>query len=283
MVDIKKRTMGSQQAKPQKQLHVTNSKDLPFWASFRMTVIAPPAEGKTHLCTTASAKVESGVLDDIIIVQTDPLGLAGIFEQGLEVPRVVDLSGYTDEEMAAAFAKLPAFLAEEVAKAPTRAVCLDTASVLFGAVCTIAVAREDGPRAYNDFARSIRNFYSKTRAIPVPLIATMHVRPPRVIMDAKGTFVADSATAAGIRAGALTMDIEGNKGANVIRGQNTLTGRLFKEDLPGGKTKHTVKFDSSKDETKARFTRCLDKVEPADLSHIFRKIAEGCNQPMPGE
>jgi len=269
-------------AKAQKSLSLTSSAELPFWAAFRMAVIAPPGEGKTHLCTTASAKMESGVLDDIVIVQTDPLGLAGIYEQGIEVPRVIDLSGYTDEEMNGVFGKLPGFLAEEVAKAPTMAVCLDTASVLLGAVCVTEVAKQDGPKAYNEFARRIRNFYSKLRAVPVPVVATMHVRPPRVIMDNKGTFVADSATAAGIKAGSLTMDIEGNKGANVIRGQNTLTARLQREDMPGGKTKWSLKFDSSKDETKTRFTKCLDKVEPADLSLLFKKIAEGCNQPLPG-
>lgn len=277
-IDLKKRTAS---VKKGPELKLTSSEDMPFWARFRMAIIAPPAEGKTYLGLTASAKLETGVLDDIVVVQTDPLGLAGAYEKGLVVPRVIDMSDYTDEDMNRVFQSLPGFIGAEVAKAPTRAVIIDTASVLFGAVCVTCVTNNDGPKAYNEFAREIRRFYSKSKAIPVPIIATMHVKPPKVIMDKAGTYIADSATAAGIRAGALTMDIEGNKGANVIRGMNTLTGRLRKNNV-GGKVTREIDFESTSDETKRRFVDCLDKKEPADLGHIFGKIAEGCKQPLPG-
>ena len=111
----------------------------------------------------------------------------------------------------------------------------------------------------------------------------MHVRPPKVIMDKAGTYIADSAAAAGLKQGALTMDISGNAGANVIRGMNTQTGRLRKTALGGDKVKRVIEFEPTTDEGKRRFTKCLDKVEPADLSLIFNKIAEGCKVPLPGQ
>jgi hypothetical protein len=275
-----------QKAVPAKlQLQTVSSEDLPFWSALRMAIIAPPGEGKTHLCVTASAQYKEGepcVLDDIYLVETDPLGIAGLKERKITVPRMLDLTTSTDEEMSRIFMDLPKFLAAEAKKAPTRLVAVDTGSVLLGAVCTIQVKQHDGPRAYNEFARIVRSFYSKCKAIEAPLVFTMHVRPPRVIMGPNGQFVTDSATAAGIKAGALTMDIEGNKGANVIRGVNTLTGRLQKVDLPGGKSNRVLKFESSTDETKRRFTKCVDKEEPADLGKLLAKIAAGCDVPMPG-
>lgn len=265
-----------------KQLVVRSSKEMPFWSAFRMGIIAPAAEGKTHTILTASAKLETGVLDDIVLVETDGLGLATAYERGLEVPRIIDLTDFTDEDMARVFDKIPDFVAEEVARAPCRCVGIDTASVLFAALIIQLQQADDSAKVWATFAKRLRTFYSKLRKVPVPVVFTFHVKAPKIVLDKSSSYIADTASAAGLKQGALTMDLQGQQAANAIRAAHSQTGRLRKTMLGGGKTKWELEFDPVKDEAKRRFTRCLDAVEPADLSHIFNKIAEGCNQPLPG-
>lgn len=275
---------GQQAKQPMKRaLGIQSSKELDFWGAFRMGVIAPPAEGKTRLCLTASAKLETGVLDDIVVVQTDGLGLATAYERGIEVPRVLDLSTFTDEDMAKVFMDIPGFIAEEVAKAPTRCVAIDTASVLFAAEIIILQQGDDSARVWATFAKKLRQFYSKLRAVSVPVVFTFHIKAPKIVLDKSSNYLADTASAAGLKAGALTMDMQGQQAANAIRAAHSQTGRLRKTVLGGGKAKWELEFDPTKDEAKRRFSECLDAVEPADLSHIFEKIAAGCNVPLPGQ
>jgi hypothetical protein len=272
------------------KLTLSSSKDIPFWGGFRMMVLSAYGEGKTHYALTGSrfyphewpAK-EHVELEDIVLLETDSSGLIMLEEGNVSVPRILDFTAMTDAEMFSVFMDIPAFLADVVAKAPTRLAVIDTASVLFQAVNTVIQTRNEGPKGYNEFAFKAREWMSKLKKVPVPVLLTAHIKPPKVIMDKNGTFYKeDSAVASGTK-GRLPFDLEGNKGANQIRAALTLTGRLVSTEQPGGAKKREVRFNDTKTEGKMRLSVCVNEVEPAHLGALLTKIAQGCEKPMPEE
>jgi hypothetical protein len=267
------------------------ARDLPFWAEFRMNVLAAKGEGKTHLLLTGSAKpLERGaVLDDILLVETDSNGLAMIHEMDLHLPHVLNLAGLTDPEMDGMLLRIPKMIEEQLAAHPQiRMVGFDTASVLFGAVINTQLgllSEKEGARAYNIFAKIMRDFNSALRRVKVPIVYTLHIKPPRVVINKKDGTPLDTegiAASTGLDPGELPMDIEGNKAASVIRNNATLGCRIVIADLPGGVVQRKLDFYNAKVETKMRLTRCIGREEPADLSALFAKIAAGCGQSVPG-
>lgn len=272
------------------ELAFCDARELPFWAEFRMNVLAAKGEGKTHLLLTGSAvpPVRGAVLDDILLVETDSNGLAMIHEMDLHIPHTLNLAGMTDPEMDGALLRLPKMIEERLAANPKiRMVGVDTASVLFGAVINTQLgllSEKEGARAYNIFAKIMRDFNSALRRVKVPIVYTLHIKPPRVVMKSKDGSSLDiegAAAAAGLDVGELPMDIEGNKAAGVIRNNATLGCRIVVTDIPGGQQRK-LDFYNAKVETKMRLTRCIAREEPADLSALFAKIAAGCGQPLPG-
>jgi hypothetical protein len=270
------------------KLDLTSSEDIPFWAGIRVMTIAAFGEGKTHFLLTGSKHypkqwpaAEKTVLDDIVVLETDSSGLAMLSEGNVAVPRVLNFTGLTHAEMYKVFMDIPEFLAEEVRRAPTRLVGIDTATVLWQAVNNTIQKRASGPMGYNELAIDLAEWMSKLKKVSVPVVFTGHIKPPKVIMDAKGEFIkADSDVASGLK-GRLGFNLEGNKGANCIREAMTLTGRLVCEKRPGGAAERVINFDDPRTEGKRRLSISVDPTEPADLGALVTKIAERCNQPLP--
>lgn len=259
---------------------------LPFWGGLHMVVLAAPGAGKTHFLLTGSRHYttwpppEPAVFDDIVIAETDPLGLAMAYEANVDIPRIIDMTAATDEEMSAALSRLPDALADAVAQGPTRFAAVDTGTILIGAVSTMEQQKSDSARLWSEIARRLRGFFSACRKIPVPIIVTGHLKPPAMIIDDKQRqYIMKACDAAGLRPDQLPMDIEGRKATRAIQAVSTMTG-VIKQDANGARV---IRFQDERVDTKQRFRLCVNKEEPAHLGAILTKIAKGCNKPMPEE
>lgn len=280
-------------AKP--KLGFTSSKDLPFWAAFRGNVLSAPGMGKSHLLWTASKNYtgwppEPGtVYDDVIVVETDSLGLGALEEAGAEIPHVIDLTMYNDAEIDAVKFEIPRLIKAKVAECPhVRLVGMDTASVFWAAILS---RKQDGPRGYIDLAADVRRFFWELRKVAVPIISNCHLKDPSFMMQDRTNPGRDPVAiheakqvAAGASTGqdALNMDMPGRDAAKALRNHGTFTWFLEKRELPGGGAERILNCNDRRVETKKRLSLAVGDKEPAHLGKLFQKIAEKCSAPLPG-
>lgn len=283
------------------KLSITSSDEMSFWGSFRMNVLGAPESGKTHHLLTASKHYagwppEPGtVYDDVLIVETDSLGLAMLRETGAIVPRTIDLTQFDDAEIESVLKDIPRLIQADVEANPcTRVVGVDTMSVLLAAVINVKLEKvgpNAGPRAYNQLAGEARRMSWALRRVNVPVVFNMHVKDPQVIIaDKAGKQVIDpedayrmKQLAAGMAGDELNMDIAGREAAKALRNHATFTWFLENRSLPGGKTERILNAKHRNVEGKMRLTQCVSPQEPAHLGQLFAKIAAGCGVPEPGE
>lgn len=256
-------------------------------ANVHVTTYAPPGEGKTFFCATASEffpveRLTAKVIDptwpvvtlkDMLWILFDNTGLAGLNERRIIVPNI-DMTGLKGKFLSDALREVPSIVAAEQKQNPAlKYVCGDTITSLDIGLLSYYLEKFDKWDLYNAVLKDHRVFFDGVRGLGLRALWCFHekFRVP-VSDDAKGAAqTKGAAAAAGVELGKSGLDISG-RSLNFYRGQSSLILPVRRiRTGTGNDFQYIVTPRSAEKDSKTRYM-CLADREPANLRAIFQKI-----------
>lgn len=269
---------------PKKSLIAVESSDDVNRQHYRFVFHGPPKVGKTFLALTASEHFPDELpadpsvsLDDMMWWSFDAGALRGVEEQGIKVPHVLNFAPISGSDIFPAVREAATKTAELVEKGLTKWVVCDTISTLDSKMKTHwrAKTADKGKFAlYDAMLASHNKFFDIINSLPCHVIVLSHSKA-NVYEDEKSKNKQKAQAMSSQKTPDVELDIAG-AGKNEYRRHSDMVAPLLQErDKRGQWSRNIYPFGHKGWEGGTRWTRELEKVEPAHLGKLMAKIQKG--------
>lgn len=259
--------------------------------NWRMLLYGPPKHGKTFCALTASEKFPDVEdlseydgppleLDDLLFLLSDEGGLDGLAEYNITVP-VIDVSreggGLIVNSL---IPKIHKEIEERVKKGVTKTVIVDAISTFDRIFKAYQADQFPDPRhqaqMYGAILGNHMKLFGSLKRLDCNVLIVAHAKFLIDLGDANQAAKKSATSMPG--QSDVVPDITGAAG-RYYPAAVSFQVPLLSRKMPGGKVKRTLyPLGLGRYEAGTRFTRHLDKEEPAHIQKLLRKIRDGLAQ-----